>query len=361
MKLLQQMTAMNHERVVFHQDPESDLRAIVAIHDTTLGDALGGTRRWCYASEADAITDVLRLSEGMTYKAAAADLAMGGAKSVILLDSPGQEATEAQGRAMGRFVDTLGGNYIAAEDVGVNEQFCDWMGMETDHVMGGINVSRGGNPAPFTSQGAFNAMKASLAHAGRPIDFAGLTVGIQGLGQTGYRLAKLVIDHGGTVLGTAVSPPAVSRAIARAVKQLDIKVLGDDECLMDMEIDIFAPCALGGVLGPEQIEKLRAPIICGTSNNVLVDPDRDGQLLKDKGTVYAPDFIANAGGLIRLAGLYLGLTESEIEGKVERIEQTTKEVLADTRNHASAYDAAVSFARKRIEAGARLKASHANS
>ena len=348
MKLLQQMTVMDHERVVFHQDPESDLRAIIAIHDTTLGDALGGTRRWCYASEDDAITDVLRLSEGMTYKAAAADLAMGGAKSVILLDSPGQEPTEAQGRAMGRFVDTLGGNYIAAEDVGVNEQFCDWMGSETDYVMGGLTVSRGGNPAPFTSQGAFNAMKACLAHAGRPIDFAGLTIGVQGLGQTGYRLAKLILEHGGSVIGTDVSPLAISRA----VKELGIKVLGDDMCLMDMDVDIFAPCALGGVLGPEQIEKLHAPIVCGTSNNVLVDPDRDGQLLKEKGTIYAPDFIANAGGLIRLAGLYLGLTETDIDQKVARIEQTTQEVLADTRNHASAYDAGVSFARKRIEAGA---------
>ena len=348
MKLLQQMTVMDHERVVFHQDPESDLRAIIAVHDTTLGNALGGTRRWCYASEAEAITDVLRLSEGMTYKAAAADLAMGGAKSVILLDTPAQDATAEQARAMGRFVETLGGAYIAAEDVGVNEQFCDWMGEETSYVMGGVTVSRGGNPAPFTSLGAFNAMKACLAHAGRPVDFAGVTVGIQGLGQTGYRLAKLVIDHGGAVIGTDVSPHAISKA----VKELDIKVLGDDESLFELDVDIIAPCALGGVLGPDHIEKLNAPIICGTSNNVLVNPDRDGQLLKEKGTIYAPDFIANAGGLIRLAGLYIGLTEDEIDKKVERIEQTTLEVLSDTRNYASGYDAAVAFARKRIEAGA---------
>ena len=351
MKLLQQMSVMDHERVVFHQDPESGLRAIIAIHDTTLGNALGGTRRWCYASEADAIHDVLRLSEGMTYKAAAADLAMGGAKSVILLDRPGQDATEAQGHAMGRFVETLGGTYIAAEDVGVNEQFCDWMAAETDHVMGGLTVSRGGNPAPFTSLGAFNGMKASLAHAGRPVDFAGLTVGIQGLGQTGYRLAKLVTSHGGAVVATDVSPHAISKAS----KELDIKVLGDDESLLDIDIDIFAPCALGGVLGAEQIERLKAPIICGTANNVLVDPDRDGQLLKEKGTIYAPDFIANAGGLIRLAGLYLGLTEDEIDQKVDQIEGTTLEVLDDTRNHASAYDAGVAFARKRIEAGSKAK------
>jgi len=352
MKLLQEMSVMDHERVVFHQDPESGLRAIIAIHDSTLGDALGGTRRWCYATEAEAIQDVLRLSEGMTYKAAAADLAMGGAKSVILLDSPGQEATEAQGHAMGRFVDTLQGNYIAAEDVGVNEAFCDWMGHETKYVMGGVNVSRGGDPSPFTSLGAFNSMKACLAHAGRPVDFAGVTVGVQGLGMTGYKLAKLIVDHGGMVIGTDVNP----HAIQRASEELDIKVIGDDEDLFSMDLDILAPCALGGVLGPEQIGSMKASIVCGTSNNVLVDPDRDGQLMKDKGVVYAPDFIANAGGLIRLAGLYLGLTESEIDAKVEKIESTTRDVLDDTRNHASAYEAGVTYARSRIDAGRKVEA-----
>lgn len=346
MKLLQQMTVMGHERVVFHQDPESGLRAIIAVHDTTLGNALGGTRRWCYASEAEALTDVLRLSEGMTYKAAAADLAMGGAKSVILLDTPGQEATESQARAMGRFVDTLHGQYIAAEDVGVNEQFCDWMGHETDHVMGGITVSRGGDPSPFTSLGTFNAMKACLGHAGKPIDFAGVTVGIQGLGATGYRLAKLIVDHGGTVIATDVNP----HAIRTAVDQLDIRILGDDECLFESDLDILAPCALGGVIGPEQIEKLKAPIVCGTTNNVLIDPDSDGQLLKENGTIYAPDFIANAGGVIRLAGLYLGLEEDEIDKKIDKIEATTATVLKKAANHASAYDAAVAFALERINA-----------
>ena len=182
MKLLQQMTVMGHERVAFHQDPESGLRAVIAVHDTTLGNALGGTRRWCYASEAEGIMDVLRLSEGMTYKSAAAGLAMGGAKSVILLDVPGQEPTEAQARAMGRFVETMGGAYIAAEDVGVSPQFCAWMREESDHVMG--DAAHGGDPSPFTSLGCFNAMKACLAHAGRPIDFHGVTVAVQGLARS---------------------------------------------------------------------------------------------------------------------------------------------------------------------------------
>ena len=182
-------------------------------------------------------------------------------------------------------------------------------------------------------------------------DFGGVTVGIQGLGATGFRLARLIVEHGGMVLGTDVNP----HAIKNAIEHLDIKVLGDDESLFDHDLDIFAPCALGGVIGPEHIETMKAPIICGTTNNVLVDPDRDGQLLKDKGTIYAPDFIANAGGVIRLAGLYLGLSEDEIDRKVEQIELTTATVLKDARNHASVYDAAVAFARKRIELGASRK------
>ena len=351
MKALQQMTVMGHERVVLHQDPDSGLRAIIAIHDSTLGNALGGTRRWCYASEEEALMDVLRLSEGMTYKAAAADLAMGGAKSVILLDTPGQEPTQAQGEAMGRFVETLNGAYIAAEDIGVTPQFCEWMRCETESVMG--DEDHGGDPSPFTSLGAFNSMKACLAHAGRPADFHGLTVGIQGLGATGYKLAKLVREAGGEVVATDVNP----HAIRKATEELGVRVLGDDEDLFTYEgIDVLAPCALGAVLDERVIGELTAKIVCGTANNVLADPDRDGQLLKERGVIYAPDFIANAGGLIRLAGLYLGLTEAEIDQKVAQIEQTTATILKDTANHASAYDAAVAFAKERIRNGSKAKA-----
>lgn len=346
MKLLQQMTVMGHERVVFHQDPESGLRAVIAVHDTTLGNALGGTRRWCYASEADAIMDVLRLSEGMTYKSAAAGLAMGGAKSVIMLDTPGQEPTEAQARAMGRFVDTLSGAYIAAEDVGVSPRFCAWMREESDHIMG--DQDNGGDPSPFTAHGCFLAMKSCLAFAGRPVDFAGVTVGVQGLGATGFNLAKLIREAGGDVIGTDVNP----HAIRRATDELGVRVLADDEDLFTLDgVDIIAPCALGGVLGPKHIENLKAPMVCGTANNILVDPESDAQLLKERGIVYAPDFISNAGGVIRLAGLYLGMTEAEVDAKIDEIEGTTLTILKDTANHASAYDAGVAFAKQRIDAG----------
>ncbi|MEE2971561.1 MAG: Glu/Leu/Phe/Val dehydrogenase dimerization domain-containing protein [Planctomycetota bacterium] len=346
MSILQQMTAMGHERVAFHQDSESGLRAVIAVHDTTLGNALGGTRRWCYASEADAIRDVLRLSEGMTYKSAAAGLARGGAKSVILLDHPGQEPTEAQARAMGRFVDTLDGAYIAAEDVGVSPQFCAWMREESDHVMG--DVAHGGDPSPYTSLGCFNAMKSCLAFSGRPTDFAGLTVAIQGLGATGYKLARFVREAGGDVVAADVDPVA----IRRATEELGVGIVDDDQDLFSLDgIDIIAPCALGAVLGEHNIERIKAPIVCGTANNILADPEGDGRLLKDRGIVYAPDFIANAGGVIHLAGLYLGLTPPEIDAKVAEIEHTTLTILEDTAAHASAYDAAVAFAKQRIEAG----------
>ncbi len=338
----------NHEQLVFCRRDEVGLKAIIAVHDTTLGNALGGTRRWCYASEAEAIMDVLRLSEGMTYKSAAAGLAMGGAKSVILLDTPGQEPTEAQARAMGRFVETLEGAYIAAEDVGVSPQFCAWMRDETHHVMG--DQDNGGDPSPFTSLGCFHAMKSCLAFAGRPIDFAGVTVAIQGLGATGFKLAKLVREAGGDVIATDVNP----HAIRRATEELGVRVLADDEDLFALEdVDIIAPCALGGVLGPKHIENLKAPMICGTANNILVDPESDAQLLKERGIVYAPDFISNAGGVIRLAGLYLGMTEAQVDTKVDEIEETTLTILKNTANHASAYDAAVAFAKQRIEAGRR--------
>jgi len=347
MHLFDSIVRHGHERVCFHHDPVTGLRAIIAIHSTVLGDALGGTRRWAYASESDAVRDVLRLSEGMTYKAAASGLPMGGAKSVILLPKPGQPGTEAEARAMGRFVDTFSGTYIAAEDVGVNTQFCDWMAAETRFVMGGETVSTGGDPSPFTSLGCFNSMKACLAHLGKPVDFSGLTVAVQGLGATGYKLAKLLVAAGAKVVGTDVSAAAVDRAVS----ELGIAALPADADLFSHECDILAPCALGGVLTADVISKLQCRIVCGTSNNILGDPDEDGALLKGRGVLYAPDFVANAGGLLRLAGLYIGLTEAQIDRKVADIEETTRIVLRDGESASSTHAAAIAYAKRQIDAG----------
>ncbi|HMN96802.1 MAG TPA: Glu/Leu/Phe/Val dehydrogenase dimerization domain-containing protein [Phycisphaerales bacterium] len=357
MNLFESISRHGHERVCFHWDPETDLRAIVAIHSTVLGNALGGTRRWCYASEESALRDVLRLSEGMTYKAAAADLPMGGAKSVILLAKPNQPGTEAEGRAMGRFVDTFGGQYIAAEDVGVNTQFVDWMARETQHVMGGETVSVGGDPSPYTSLGCFNGMKACLGHLGKPASFSGLSVAIQGLGATGFKLARLLRAEGATVYGSDVNDASVKRA----VDELGVIPVEKDRDILGMKCDILAPCALGGVFSPPVIGTLNCAIICGTSNNVLVDPDSDGTLIKSRGILYAPDFVVNAGGLIRLAGLYLGLTEPQIDRKVADIEETTASVFREGEAMPSMHAAAVALAKRRIDAGRKAKREMASS
>lgn len=349
--LFEQMIGRGHERVAFHQDPATGLRAIVAIHSTKLGNALGGTRRWCYENEDAAIYDVLRLSEGMTYKAAAADLPMGGAKSVILLNKPNQPGTEAEGRAMGRFVDTFGGAYIAAEDVGVNIQFCDWMATETKHVMGGEKVSHGGDPSPFTSLGCFNAMKACLKHLGKPVKFSGLTVAMQGVGATGYRLAKMLVNEGATVVATDVNKANLDRA----VNDLGVKALPADTDLFSTPCDILSPCALGAVIDGNTVRKLKCSIVCGTANNVLVDPEEDGAALKGRGIVYAPDFIANGGGLIRLAGLYVGWSEKQIDQKVADIESAMLAVLRDGEAMMSTHAAAEAYAKKRIAAGPTAK------
>ena len=351
MNIFERMIELGHERVAFHHDPVTGLKAIIAIHSTKLGNALGGTRRWHYTTEDQAINDVLRLSEGMTYKAACAGLPMGGAKSIILLSTTGQKGTETEARAMGRFVDTFHGTYIAAEDVGVNPQFCDWMALETRHVMGGETLSIGGDPSPYTARGVVNGMKACLAHLGMPVDFSGLTIGIQGLGMVGFKVARMLTEAGAKVYAAEVNP----EALRRAVDELGVTPVKSDTELLTTECDILAPCALGGVIDSQIARQLRCKILCGGANNILDDPDEDAVILKQAGVTYGPDFVVNAGGLIRLAGLYLGMSEREIERKVAEIETTTEQILGDASKHSSSYAAAVALAKQRIDAGSKAK------
>jgi len=350
MNTFEQMTDRGHERVCFHYDKQTGLRAIIALHSSVLGNALGGTRRWHYATEADALYDVLRLSEGMTYKSACAGLPMGGGKSVVLLPKPGFQSSEAEARAMGRFVDTFNGVYIAAEDVGVDTQYVDWMARETQHVMGGETVSRGGDPSPYTARGVFNGMKAALAHIGRPADFSGVTVAIQGVGQVGYYLTKDLIEAGASVTVTDIKPDSLARATALG----DVTVVEPDE-ILTTECDILAPCALGGVIGGGNIKQLKCRILCGGANNILVDPDEDAVLLRSAGITFAPDFVVNAGGVIELSGLYLGWSREELDRKNDEIEATTAEILDKGQSMQSNYAAAVAVAQERIAAAAQEK------
>lgn len=345
MNTFEQMTQRGHERVCFHYDKQTGLKAIVAIHSTTLGSALGGTRRWHYATEADALYDVLRLSEGMTYKAACAGLKMGGAKSVILLPERGAEPSEARARAMGRFVDTFHGEYIAAEDVGVNTQFVDWMALETKHVMGGVKVSRGGDPSPHTARGVVNGMKACLAHLGENVDFNGRTVAIQGVGSVGHHLAEILSEHGAAILVADIKEANLERAAKiRGVAVVDV----DD--ILYQQCDILAPCALGGVISGSNIRDLNCRIVCGAANNVLEDPDEDAVLLNNAGILYGPDFVVNSGGLIELAGLYLGMTRAQLDEKHAHIEDTTAQILAEAKSQTSTHAAAIAIAKQRISA-----------
>jgi len=343
MNTFDQMVERQHERVCFHQDRETGLRAIIAVHSTKLGNALGGTRRWHYATEADALYDVLRLSEAMTYKAAVSDLPMGGAKSVVLLPRRGHEAGEAEARAMGRFVETFNGAYIAAEDVGVTPQYVDWMRMETQHAMGG---RRGGDPSPFTARGVLIAMRVALAHQGRPTDLGDLTVAVQGIGHVGRCLVGLLSTEGARIIVSDIDNDRVSAV----VDEFGAIACAPDKILTE-ECDILAPCALGGVISAKLANRLRCRIIVGAANNMLDDPDEDAVALRNQGILYAPDVIANAGGLIHLAGLYMGLSEQAIDRKIDNIETTMARVLQEAESLPSTYAAMVAYAQRRIAGG----------
>jgi len=338
-----QMIERGHERLCFHHDTKTGMRAIIAIHSTARGPALGGTRRWHYATEEEAIFDVLRLSEGMSYKAACAGLPMGGAKSIILLPEHGQLATEAEARAMGRFVDSFSGDYIAAEDVGLDPQYIDWMAMETCHCMGGETTLTGGNPSPFTARGTFNAMKACLQHLGSAPDFSSLQIAVQGLGHVGMDLCRILHTAGATLVVADIN----ARRVEEAVEAFDPKVV-DVNDILHTDCDILTPCALGAAIGPDEVRRIRATIVCGAANNILVDPLREGISLRQKGILYAPDFVANAGGLIWLAGLHLGYSREELGRRNDAIEETMLEILEMADSHHSTHHAAIAVAESRF-------------
>lgn len=351
--IFEQLSERGHERLCFHHDPDTGLKAIVAIHSTALGNALGGTRRWFYENEADAVYDVLRLSKGMTYKAAVSGLPMGGAKSVIMIPHQDQPRTEAEARAMGKFVDTFNGAYIAAEDVGVDTQFIDWMATETKHVMGGETVSRGGDPSPWTAMGTFHGMRACLIHAGRGDDFSGITVAIQGVGHVGQSLCKLLSEAGAKIFVADIK----KRNVDFVVDTYGCTPMHDAD-ILETKCDILAPCALGGVVDGNVIQKLRCSIVCGAANNILGDPEEDAVALKTAGILYGPDFVVNSGGLIHLAGMHLGMSEDVLQIKNDEIFSTTMQILHRGEETTSTYAAAVEIAEQRIS-GAQETGVHA--
>lgn len=283
----------DHEQVVFASDPASGLRAVIAIHDTTRGPALGGCRMWHYASESDAIIDALRLSRGMTYKSALAELPFGGGKAVVLGD-PGRDKSDTLWKAFGEAVERLGGRYITAEDVGTSVPDLEIVRHGTRHVAG-IAEGGVGDPSPATAFGVFMGMKAAIKHRLGAPDFGGVRVAIQGLGHVGRALAAQLAEAGASLIVADLD----ARRVEAAVEELGASAV--DPALVHAErADVFAPCALGGVLDDRTIAELRAPVVAGSANNQLA-ADRHGRILQDRGILYAPDYAINAGGIINIS------------------------------------------------------------
>lgn len=284
-----------YERVAWAEDEESGLRAFISVHSTKLGPSLGGMRLWPYATEDAALEDVLRLSRAMTYKSAVAGTGLGGGKSVVIADPKDKSQTLFE--AMGRFVQDFGGTYVTAEDVNVGIPDLRAVRRSTSYVTGlSIEEGGGGNPRAATALGCLLGVGAALLEASGSADLAGRTVAIQGLGSVGYGLAEHLARAGARLLVADVNPQRLDRAVA----DLGADVVAPDD-VYDAECDVFAPCALGGVLNDGTIPRLRCSVIAGAANNQLLDEERHGELLRERGITYAPDYVINAGGVINIS------------------------------------------------------------
>ncbi|MEN9867061.1 MAG: hypothetical protein RL748_2651 [Pseudomonadota bacterium] len=306
----------DHEQVVFVSEPKSGLKGIIAVHNTHLGPAMGGCRMWNYANEAQAVNDVLRLSRGMTYKNAVAGLPIGGGKSVIIGD-PKKDKTPALFEALGEALERLGGRYVTAEDVGTSPADMAFVAKKTKFVAG---LGASGDPSPFTALGCFVGAQAAVKHHLKRDSLEGLVVALQGLGHVGYDYARQLHEAGAKLIVSDID----AESLERARRELDAKVVGIDE-IYDVEADIYAPCALGATINPNTINRLKAKIVAGAANNQLATADM-GDLLLKRGILYAPDFVINAGGIIKVCYEYLNKPESGVEAHVRRIGETLTEV-----------------------------------
>ena len=322
MEILEQMGAEGHEQLVVVSDPGSGLKAIIAIHDTTLGPACGGTRIWPYESEQEAIWDALRLSRAMTYKAAAADLPLGGGKGVIIADSH-TEKTEALLRAYGRFVDTLGGRYLTTTDVGSTGRDLEYISQETDHVVGLPTTSGGsGDTSIMTGLGIYMGMKACAKEAWGSDSLTGKTVAMQGFGKVATHTAHHLMKENAKLVVTDVFDGALDRA-----RDLGLAVVKPDDIYV-VDCDIFAPCALGGVINPDTIPKLKCKVVAGGANNQLLS-SADGEELHRLGIIYGPDYILNSGGIINAeAEIGREYNPDRAREKTERIYEIMARVIA---------------------------------
>ncbi len=332
-----------HERVVFCRDPDAGYRGIIAIHSTTLGPAVGGTRFWNYANDEEALSDALRLSRGMTYKTALAGLPFGGGKSIIIGDYKKLDR-ETIFRAHGRFVDTFRGRYITAEDVGTSTADMEHVRQETDYVAGLAEGS--GDPSPFTAHGVFRAIQAAANYRWGADDLTGKTVTVQGCGNVGYHVCRELREAGATVVVTDIEPAREQRV----ANDFGATVVEPAE-IYGFQADIFAPCALGGIINGETIRRLKVEIVAGAANNQLLALEH-GDMLEQRNILYVPDYVANAGGVINGCIELLGWERSYSINKVHGIYDTVLSILEIAKADGIAtYKAADRLAERRLAAG----------
>jgi leucine dehydrogenase len=346
------LSQLGHEQVVFCHDEATGLKAIIGIHNTVLGPALGGTRMWNYATEQEAVTDVLRLSRGMTFKAAISGLNLGGGKAVIIGDAKTMK-TEAFLRRFGKFVNSLNGKYITAEDVNMKTADMEYIAMETKHVTGlPESTGGGGDPSPVTAYGAYLGMKAAVKKVYGNDSLAGKKVAVQGVGQVGTHLVEYLVKENANVYITDISDEKV-QALAQ---KFGVKTV-EQEKIYDLDMDIYAPCALGATLNDSTIPRLKCSVIAGAANNQLKDEVKHGYMLIDRGITYAPDFLINAGGLINVYNEFLGnYNRARVFEQTERIYTTCMNIfsLAEAER-INTQEAAIKFAEKRIEEVGRVR------
>ncbi len=349
--VLESMSNMEHEQVVFCHDKHTGLKAIIAIHNTELGPALGGTRMWNYQNEYEALRDVLRLSRGMTYKAAISGLNLGGGKAVIIGDSY-NDKSEALFRRFGRFVDSLGGKYITAEDVGISPKDIEYVHLETNHVSG-LPKSMGGSgdPSPITAYGTYVGMKACANYTYGSDSLSGKKVLVQGVGHVGEYLVKHLTDEGAQVTITDINEDRLKRVSEEYKANV---VLGDE--IYDLDMDIYAPCALGATVNSDTLERLKCKIIAGAANNQLEHEDEHAAMLMKKQMVYAPDFLINAGGLISVKSEVYNLTPERTMEMTEKIYDSVLNILNySEKNNIPTAQAALQLAQSRIDEISKVK------
>ena len=352
--IFNQLSKSDHQEVVFCNDKDTGLKAIIAIHDTTLGPALGGTRMWTYRSEAEALNDVLRLSRGMTYKAAITGLNLGGGKAVIIGDSR-LDKSEALMRRYGRFIKNLNGSFITAEELGTTPKDMEYIRMETEYVTG-VPESLGGSgdPSPVTARGVFMGIKACVKELYGTDSLAGRSVAVQGIGHVGENLVRLLRDENAKVYVSDINEEHLGRV---AKKYGAVGVANNN--ILSLDIDIYAPCALGATVNTETIKKMKCAIVAGSANNQLADEDLHGRMLLEKGIMFAPDYLINAGGLINCYSEIAGYSKKRTMQLAENIYDATLKVLRKSKSeNIPAIEAANKIAEKRIEDIKKIKASY---